>query len=160
MGMEDEHDKNYWRAVMHGIESDQTIEIYRAIRAARQYVRRHGAPEGLFVDYGTAMDMKQRISIAWESLEQLDSCLKQFGLIRNTLWVWPTCVLVIGHEKSKQWISVRAHAIAQTGIDIPTARLLCVNGALQCLLGAANQPEFFEQAVHDLAYRTLGLGEV
>jgi hypothetical protein len=148
----DDPTPEYLRSPFYGIESHDTTEIHRALRACRVYVRRHLSPEGVF-DAWTIQDaMQQRLMTALKTFDLLNlAILPQFHLTMSALWLWPTCVMVIMHKPSRQWISIRAHAMVIPQADIPTTRAMAQAGALIVLLGAANQTNDFETHVQRMA---------
>lgn len=151
---------NSRQAIMHGNQSLDTFEVHRSIRACRKYVRRHGIPEGMFRSWTSGVGWPERIKFCWQTFEELHAVLKQYGLATQTCWHWPTCVMVVAHKNSGQWVSIRCMAVTINGTDLPSARLIAQCSALLVFLGAGNQHEVpdFETCIEGLAKKALGNG--
>lgn len=153
--MEDHTPPDYLRSPFYGVESADTQEIWRAIRATRCYVRRHCRPEGLCEDWGESMNWADRLKVTFKAFDELNAAMLQHQLSMSALWLWPSCCMIILHKPSSQWVSIRCHAVALTGCDIPSARALAQSGALGVFLGAGNQTVDFEHHVQRLAEKQI-----
>lgn len=149
--MEDPNPPDYLRSPFFGVESPETRAVWSAVRAVRVYIRRHGAPEGLFADWGESMGYDDRLRVSFKTFDELNGVMAQHDLSMQAFWLWPTCVMTIMHRPTQQWISIRCHAVAMPGCDIPSSRALAQAGALSVFLGAGNQPFGFEHHVQKQA---------
>jgi len=109
-------------------------------------------PEGLFDTWNQENAMQERLLSALKTFDQINlTILPQFDLKQTPLWLWPTCVMIISHAPSKQWISIRCHAMVVPQADIPTSRAMAQAGAIIALIGGANQTHDFEAHVQRMA---------